>query len=88
MNSTGHLSEFALTESLTRSGGSLQNRANDGVVADIRPGMIHVEHSDIESVTLDWRNRVDHSRVLKKIVVLNSFHRGIRMRAECRVPFR
>ena len=51
-----------------RSLGGLEDRVNDRVVADVRPGVVHVQHGDVDPASIGLRDGVRGSGVLKKIV--------------------
>src|SRR5207245_6677404 len=56
---------------------SLEYRVDDGVVADVGPGVIHVEHGDVDPIPLGCGNGVAGADVLEEIVIavdVASFH--------------
>src|SRR5207245_11357039 len=64
-------------ESVARRLGSFENRVNDGVVADVRPGVIHVQYSDVDPIPLRRWNRIAGANVFEEIVIavdVASFH--------------
>ena len=62
--------DAGIGERRTKCFRSVENGVHDSVVAEVRPGVVHVEDGDVEAVAVGRRRRIAGADELEEIVVL------------------